>query len=128
MVRSHAPRTTSSCGRAPAVQYTSPAVLFVPLDQGLLEDDEFDPFEMADDVGAAPGEVAWLISESSALETPDLVGRRIHHIRDRGFQVALADVAPGVLGRGPLGDLMPNFVFLDESYAEFLTTGVRGAR
>ncbi len=112
-------------GALPAVQYTSPAILFVPLAQELLLDSGFDPFEMADDVGAAPGEVVWLISESSALEAPDLVADRLDHLRDRGFQVALADVAPGVLGRRPLGELMPSFVFLDESYADYLTTGVR---
>jgi len=112
-------------GALVAVQHTSPALLFVRLAQVLLENEEFDPSEMAADVGAAPGEVAWLIAESAALDVPDLLGRRIDELREQGFQVALANVAPGVLGRGPLAELLPNFLFLDESYAEYLTTGVR---
>jgi len=108
-----------------AVQYTSPALLFVRVTLDLLENDDFDPSAMADDVGAAPGEVAWLISESAALAVPDLVGRRIDELHNQGFQVALADIAPGVLGRKPLAELMLNFVLLDESYAHYLTTGVR---
>lgn len=112
-------------GALTAVQHTSPALLFVPLATDLLEDEEFDPFTRADDIGAAPVEVAWLIAESTALILPDLVGRRVEQLREQGFQVALAEVAPGVLGRGPLGDLMPNFVFLDPTYTEYVSTGVR---
>ncbi|MGA2528789.1 MAG: diguanylate cyclase [Acidimicrobiales bacterium] len=112
-------------GALPAVQYTSPALLFVPLARELLEDEDFDPFTRADEIGAAPVEIAWLIAEPTALEVPELVGRRVERLRGQGFQVALADVGPGVLGRNPVGELMPNFVFLDSSYTEYVTTGVR---
>ncbi|MGA3353115.1 MAG: diguanylate cyclase [Acidimicrobiales bacterium] len=112
-------------GALPAVQYTSPALLFVPLAQELLEDEDFDPYTRADDIGAAPSEIAWLIAETTALDMPELVGRRVEELRGQGFQVALEDVAPGVLGRGPVGDLMPNFVFLDPTYTDYVTTGVR---
>ncbi len=108
-----------------AVQYTSPALVFVPLATDLLEDEEFDPFTRAEDIGAAPGEVAWLIAESTALGLSALVGRRVEQLRNQGFQVALADVAPGVLGRGPVADLMPNFVFLDPTYTDYVATGIR---
>jgi diguanylate cyclase (GGDEF)-like protein len=112
-------------GALPAVQYTSPALLFVPLAPNLLEDEAFDPFGLADEVGAAPAEVAWLIAETTALDMAELVGRRVKQLRRQRFQVALADVAPGVLGRGPVGELMPNFVFLDPTYTDYVTTGVR---
>ena len=112
-------------GALPAVQYTSPALLFVPLAPNLLEDEAFDPFGLADEVGAAPAEVAWLIAETTALDMAELVARRVKQLRHQRFQVALADVAPGVLGRGPVGELMPNFVFLDPTYTDYVTTGVR---
>ena len=60
-------------GALPAVQYTSPALLFVPLPADLIRDDGFDAATMADDVGAAPAEVAWVIGEAVALELPELV-------------------------------------------------------
>ena len=109
----------------PAVQYTSPALLFVPLALELLEDETFDPFTRARDIGTAPGELAWLISEATALELPERVDRRVEELRGQGFQIALADVGPGVLGRGALADLMPNFVFLDPSYTDYVSTGIR---
>ena len=112
-------------GALPAVQYTSPALLFVPLPTDLVEDEEFDPFTRADDIGAAPVEVAWLIAESTAIGQPELVGRKVEQLRERGFQVALADVAPGVLARGHVAELMPNFVFLDASFAGYVSTGIR---
>lgn len=37
-----------------AVQYTSPALLFVPLARELLEDEDFDPFAEARDLGRLP--------------------------------------------------------------------------
>ena len=112
-------------GALPAVQYTSPALLFVPLAADLLEDDGFDPFARADEIGAAPGEVAWLIAEATALELPDLVERRVAQLRDQGFKVALDDVAPGVLRRGVVGDLVPSFVILDPTYKDHVSTGIR---
>ncbi|MGA3216684.1 MAG: diguanylate cyclase [Acidimicrobiales bacterium] len=115
-------------GALPAVQYTSPALLFVPLATALLEDEEFDPFTRADDIGAAPVEIAWLIAEAAALALPELVNRRVEQLRDEGFQVALADVAPGVLARGAVAELMPNFVFLDMSYTDYVSTGGVRAR
>jgi len=54
-----------------------------------------------EDVGAVPGEVAWIIAEVTALELPELVERRVAELRDRGCLIALADVAPGVLAAGP---------------------------
>ncbi len=115
-------------GALPAVQYTSPALLFVPLATALLEDEEFDPFTRADDIGAAPVEIAWLIAEAAALALPELVNRHVEQLRDEGFQVALADVAPGVLARGAVAELMPNFVFLDMSYTDYVSTGGVRAR
>ena len=112
-------------GALPAVQYTSPAVLFVPLTADVLQDEEFDPFSTADDVGAAPGEVAWVIAEATALELVELVERRVAKLRERGFLIALAEVAPGVLGRRPVGDLMPSFVMLDPTYTDYVSTGIR---
>jgi len=112
-------------GALPAVQYTSPAVLFVPLAAELLEDEEFDPFTRADEIGATPGEIAWLIAEATVLELPELVDRRVGQLRDRGFQVALGEVAPGVLSRGSVGDLMPSFVILDPTFADHVSTGIR---
>jgi len=109
----------------PAVQFTSPALLFVPLTAELLQDEELDPFRTADEVGAAPGEVAWVISELTALELPELVERRVEHLRGRGFLIALADVAPGVLSRRPMAELMPSFVILDPAYTDYVSTGIR---
>jgi diguanylate cyclase (GGDEF)-like protein len=109
----------------PAVQHTSPALLFVPLSATVLQDEDLDPFRTADAVGAAPGEVAWVISELTALELPELVERRVEQLRNRGFLIALADVAPGVLSRRPVGELMPSFVILDTSYTDYVSTGVR---
>jgi diguanylate cyclase (GGDEF)-like protein len=99
-----------------SVQYTSPALLFVPLSSALIQDEGFDPFTTADQVGATPGEVAWLIPESTALEIPGLVSKRISQLRARGFRAALADVTPGMLGRRPIADLLPDFVLLSDSY------------
>ena len=115
-------------GALPAVQYTSPALLFVPLPADLLRDERFDAATLADDVGAAPAEVAWVIAEAVALELPELVARRVAQPRDQGFPVALAEVAPGVLGRGAIGDLMPSFVILDPAYTDYVSTGIRGAQ
>jgi diguanylate cyclase (GGDEF)-like protein len=112
-------------GALPAVQYTSPALLFVPLSADLLRDEGFDAATMADDVGAAPAEVAWVIAEAIALELPELIQRRVARLRDQGFLVALAEVSPGVLGRGAIGDLMPSFVILDPAYTDYVSTGIR---
>ena len=112
-------------GALPAVQYTSPALLFVPLPADVLKDEGFDPLSTAEDVGAVPGEVAWIIAEVTALELPELVERRVAELRDRGCLIALADVAPGVLSRGPVGDLMPSFVILDPTYTDYVSTGIR---
>jgi len=109
----------------PAVQYTSPALLFVPLTADLLEDGDFDPFTKADNIVAPPGEIAWLISEATAMDLAELVELRVAQLRDRGFLVALADVLPGVLGRGLVGELMPSFVLLDPSFTDYVSTGVR---
>ncbi|MGO9964925.1 MAG: diguanylate cyclase [Acidimicrobiales bacterium] len=109
----------------PAVQYASPALLFVPLTPELLQDEDLDLFQAADEVGAAPGEVAWVISELTALELPQLVERRVAHLRERGFPVAVADVAPGVLSRRPVAELMPNFVILDPVYTSYVSSGIR---
>ena len=46
-------------------------------------------------------------------------------LRGLGFQLALGDVAPGVLSRGPLGDLIPSFVILNPAFADHVLTGVR---
>ena len=79
----------------------------------------------AAEVGATPGEVAWIIAESTALEWPELVEARVAEWRDRGFLIALGDVAPGVLSRAPVGDLVPSFVILDPTYTDYVTTGIR---
>jgi diguanylate cyclase (GGDEF)-like protein len=91
----------------------------------LLQDQGFDPLVTAAEVGATPGEVAWIIAESTALELPELVEARVAEWRDRGFLIALGDVAPGVLGRAPVGDLVPSFVILDPTYTDYVTTGIR---
>jgi diguanylate cyclase (GGDEF)-like protein len=117
--------TSFVLGALPAVQYTSPALLFVALAPELLEDTAFDPFTRAHDIGATPGEIAWLISETTAIELPELVDRRVEELRGQGFQIALADVGPGVLTRGAVTDLMPNFVFLDPTYTEYMSAGIR---
>jgi len=108
-----------------AVHYTSPGLLFVPLASEVLEDDDFDPFAKTEEIGASPAEVAWLIAETTVLEKPELIGRRIDELRGNGFQIALAEVAPGVLGRAALADLLPDFVFLDPGYTDYVSTGVR---
>ena len=96
--------------------------------QTFFETTRFDAATMADDVGAAPAEVAWVIAEAVALELPELVERRVAQLRDQGFPVALAEVAPGVLGRGAIGDLMPSFVILDPAYTDYVSTGIRARR
>lgn len=110
-------------GALRAVQYTSPGLLFLPLVVSLLKDEQFDPFARADDIGAAVAEIAWLISESTALELPELVGRRVEQLHDWGFHIAIGDVTPGILTRGPVGHLMPRFVILDTTFAESVVTG-----
>ena len=122
-LRDH-PRRFVRCA-LPSVQYTSPALLFVPLPVDVLRDDGFDPSSMADEAGAVPSEVAWIISEVTALQLPELVERKVAELRDRGFPIALADVAPRVLSRGLVGDLMPSFVILDPAYTDYVSTGVR---
>jgi diguanylate cyclase (GGDEF)-like protein len=112
-------------GALSAVQYTSPALLFVPLAAYLLADETFDPFGIADEIGVTPGEIAWLIAEAAALDEPDLVEKRAVGLRERGFKVALSDVAPGVLRRGVVGELFPRFVFLDLTFPAYVSSGVR---
>ena len=113
------------CAALSAVQHTSPAFLLVQLTTELLQDQGFDPVVKAAEVGATPGEVAWIIAESTALEWPELVEARVAEWRDRGFLIALGDVAPGVLSRAPVGDLVPSFVILDPTYTDYVTTGIR---
>jgi diguanylate cyclase (GGDEF)-like protein len=55
---------------------------------------------------------------------PDLVGRHVDRLRNLGFQVALGGVAPGILSRGLLGELMPSFVILDAQFAEHVETAL----
>jgi diguanylate cyclase (GGDEF)-like protein len=126
------PRGSASHGNAEfvrgalsAIQYTSPALLFVPLAVELLCDDCFDPLEVADEIGVTPGEITWLIAEAAALDDPILVERRVVELRERGFKVALSDVAPGVLRRGVVGQLFPRFVFLDLTFIDYVSSGVR---
>lgn len=108
-----------------AAQYTGPALLFLPWPNHVLQDEEFNPLDAAKDVGAPPGEIAWIIPEATALELPGLVERRAFELRERGFLLALGEVAPGVLSRGPLGELMPSFVILDPAYCDYVSTGIR---
>ena len=108
-----------------AVHYTSPGLLFVPLASETLRDEGFDPFVKTEEVGASPAEVVWLIAETTALEMPDLISRRMDELRANRFQVALAQVGPGVLERGAVAGLLPNFVFLDPGYTDFSLSGVR---
>ena len=106
-----------------AVQYTSPGLLFVPLAGSLLEDETFEPLASAEAIGAASPEIAWLISEATFLERPELVRRRVEQLHGWGFLVAIGDVAPGVLSRAPVGQLMPSFLILDPTFAEHVSTG-----
>jgi diguanylate cyclase (GGDEF)-like protein len=106
-----------------AVQYTSPGLLFVPLAGSLLQDETFEPLASAEAIGAASPEIAWLISEATFLERPELVRRRVEQLHGWGFLVAIGDVAPGVLSRAPVGQLMPSFLILDPTFAEHVSTG-----
>ena len=106
-----------------AVQHTSPGLLFVPLAGSLLEDETFEPLGSAEAIGAASPEIVWLISEATFLESPELVRRRVEQLHGWGFLVAIGDVAPGVLSRAPVGQLMPSFLILDPTFAEHVSTG-----
>ena len=118
-------RTFIRC--APAVQYTSPALLFVPLPAD-LSGRGFDPATMADESGPHLPRVAWVIGEAHCARATG-VGRASGCAATRqGFLVALADVAPGVLGRGAIGDLMPSFVILDPAYTDYVSTGIGRAQ
>ncbi len=101
-------------------QHAGPAVVFVALPAPLITDPSFDPLPRVRNLGAIPGEIAWVVDNAHSADFGAAAQARLRELRDAGFRLAIAGASVSMMGRGLVASLRPEFVFLDHCLPEQL--------